>query len=152
MSTDMYGVRVLAVDPDELRARLQGFVVYYDVGSRTHIPLPDEEPNTFLHFLWEAASGYLGDGDDRTGPLGRALRMGRYQRPPVHLRMHDFYYERGGTYPIWPDRPSPCGRSTPRPAASSTTMSTGWTSGLQHRRRTGGAGAVGLRRRPTGGG
>ncbi|MGW5696477.1 hypothetical protein ACWEWX_37965 [Streptomyces asiaticus] len=71
MSTDMYGVRVLAVDPDELRARLKVFVVYYDVGSRTHIPLPNEEPNTFLHFLWEAASGYLGDGDDRTGPLGR---------------------------------------------------------------------------------
>ncbi|MBL1120069.1 WD40 repeat domain-containing protein [Streptomyces sp. 110] len=124
MSTDMYGVRVLAVDPDELRARLKVFVVYYDVGSRTHIPLPNEEPNTFLHFLWEAASGYLGADDDRTGPLGHAVSTSRlldYEWADTNARrfisrvervelrnypltddqwedMHDFYYERGGAW------------------------------------------------------
>ncbi|GAA3368081.1 hypothetical protein GCM10017744_082690 [Streptomyces antimycoticus] len=124
MSTDMYGVRVLAVDPDELRVRFLVFAVYYDVASCTHIPLPNEEPNTFLHFLWEAASGYLGDGDERTGPLGRVVStdqlldyewadtnarrfISRVER--VELRnyplteaqwekMYDFYYERDGSW------------------------------------------------------
>ncbi|MEU8876226.1 hypothetical protein AB0D24_34825 [Streptomyces javensis] len=117
-------LRRTGVAPDELRARLQVFVVYYDLGSRTHIPLPDEEPNTFLHFLWEAASGYLGDGDDRTGPLGRAVSTSQlldYERADTNARrfisrvervelrnypltdeqwegMHDFYYERGGAW------------------------------------------------------
>ncbi|MBL1099195.1 WD40 repeat domain-containing protein [Streptomyces coffeae] len=124
MSTDMYGVRVLAVDPDELRARFQVFVVYYDTGSRTHTPLPNEEPNTFLHFLWEAASGYLDDGDERKGPLGHVVstdqlldyewadtnarrfisRVERVERRNYPLSdkqwedMHDFYHERGGSW------------------------------------------------------
>ncbi|MEU7317521.1 hypothetical protein [Streptomyces sp. NPDC007083] len=126
MSTDMYGVRVLDVDPDELRVRLQVLVVYYDTGSRTHIPLPDEEPGTFLHFLWESADGWLDNDDERVGPLGRVLstddildyewvdtharcfishirRIGTLNHPPTEehwKNLHDFYYERNG---VWKD-------------------------------------------------
>ncbi len=42
-----------------------------------HHHVQREEPNTFLHFPWEAVSGYLGDGDARTGPLGRAVSTSR---------------------------------------------------------------------------
>ncbi|MFF2845687.1 WD40 repeat domain-containing protein [Streptomyces sp. NPDC058001] len=123
MSTDMYGVRVLHVDPDQLRVVLQVFVVYYDTGSRTHIPLPGEEPGVFLHFLHQSASGYP-SGDKRNGPLGKALSVDdilNYEWVDTHARrfisdvrcvetlndppteeqweeLHDFYYERGGTW------------------------------------------------------
>lgn len=59
MSTDMYGVRVLEVDPDQLRVRLKVFVVYYETGSRTYIPLPDDEPGIFLQFLWDSDEGAI---------------------------------------------------------------------------------------------
>ncbi|MEU4846726.1 WD40 repeat domain-containing protein [Streptomyces gilvosporeus] len=124
MSTDMYGVRVLKVDPDRLRARIQVLVVYYDTESRTHIPLPGEEPGVFLHFLWESAAGYLSDDDERKGPLGRVLSIDdilNYAWVDTHARrfisevrrtetlndpptgqqweeLHDFSYERGGTW------------------------------------------------------
>ncbi|MFH8572440.1 WD40 repeat domain-containing protein [Streptomyces sp. NPDC017993] len=124
MSTDMYGVRVLEVDPDRLRVRFQVLVVYYDTGSRTHIPLPGEEPGVFLHFLWESAAGYLSGDDERQGPLGRVLstndildfewvdtnarrfisevrRTNTLNDPPTEEQwevLHDFYYERGGTW------------------------------------------------------
>ncbi|MGW1373047.1 WD40 repeat domain-containing protein [Streptomyces sp. NPDC002446] len=126
MSTDMYGVRVRKVDPDRLRATIQVLVVYYDTGSRTHIPLPGEEPGVFLHFLWESAAGYLSDDDARKGPLGRLVstddilnyewvdtharrfisqvrRTETLNDPPTEAQwedLHDFYYERGG---IWQD-------------------------------------------------
>ncbi|MEV0647410.1 tetratricopeptide repeat protein [Phytomonospora sp. NPDC050363] len=54
MSTDLYGVRVLEVAPAEPRVRFRVFVVYYDTGSRTHAPLPDD-PSFFLSLLWEAS-------------------------------------------------------------------------------------------------
>lgn len=124
MSTDMYGVRVLKVDPDRLPVRIQVLVVYYDTGSRTHIPLPGEEPGVFLHFLWESAAGYLSNDDERKGPLGRVLstddilnyewvdtnarrfisevrRTETLNDPPTEEQweeLHDFYYERGGTW------------------------------------------------------
>lgn len=124
MATDMYGVRVAEVDPGRRRVTFQVLVVYYDTGSRTHIPLPGEEPGTFLHFLWESAAGHLGDDDERTGPLGRVISTDdilnyawvdanarrfisevrcteTLNDPPTEEQweaLHDFYHERGGTW------------------------------------------------------
>ncbi|MGR6998003.1 hypothetical protein ACU686_07715 [Yinghuangia aomiensis] len=49
MSTDIYGVRVLDVDPKELRVRFKVFAVYYDTGSETFPPVPDD--SAFFFFL-----------------------------------------------------------------------------------------------------
>ncbi|WP_405797821.1 WD40 repeat domain-containing protein [Streptomyces sp. NBC_01506] len=125
MSTDMYGVRVLEVDPDQLRVRLKVFVVYYETGSRTYIPLPDDEPGIFLQFLWDSDEGrHLSDDDERTGSLGRVLstddilnfewvdtnarrfisevrRAKTLNDPPTEEQwegLHDFYYERDGAW------------------------------------------------------
>ncbi|MFJ2202813.1 WD40 repeat domain-containing protein [Streptomyces violaceusniger] len=123
MSTDVYGVRVLKVDPDRLRVRFQVLVVFYDTESRTHIPLPGEEPGVFLHFLWESAAGLLIHGE-RKGPLDRVLstddivnyewvdtnarrfisevrRTETLNDPPTEEQweeFHDFYDEIGGTW------------------------------------------------------
>jgi hypothetical protein len=67
MSTDLYGVRVLDVAPDELRARFRIFVVYYDTHDRSHAPLPDD-PSFFFQLLWEAAR-------DQPVASVRSLRM-----------------------------------------------------------------------------
>ncbi|QKW07565.1 WD40 repeat domain-containing protein [Streptomyces sp. NA04227] len=124
MSTDMYGVRVLNVDPERLRVRLQVLVVYYDTGSRTHIPLPDEEPGTFLHFLWESSRWHSARADGDPGTLGQLLttddilnyewvdtnarryiswvrRTATLNDPPTEEdwgNLYDFYYERGGAW------------------------------------------------------
>lgn len=42
MSTDLYGVRVLASDLAERRLRLRVFVVNYDKDARQYPPLPDD--------------------------------------------------------------------------------------------------------------
>ncbi|GAA4633013.1 hypothetical protein GCM10023196_068860 [Actinoallomurus vinaceus] len=119
MSTDMYGVRVLSVDAERLQATFEVFVVYYDTGSRTYLPAPDDV-GFFFHLLWEAASGHR--GSDRYGPLSelvdldtvldfgwvdanarrfvsRAERVATRNHPPTAAqweRLHDFYYERAG--------------------------------------------------------
>lgn len=53
MSTHLYAVRVLAVAPDELRARFRVFVTYYDAQYRGHALLPGD-PSFFFQILWEA--------------------------------------------------------------------------------------------------
>ncbi|MFW5418495.1 PD40 domain-containing protein [Nocardiopsis sp. CNT-189] len=119
MSTDMYGVRVLSADPDELRIDFRVFVVYYDTEVRHHMPPPDD-PGFFFFLLWEAAKGFSSSG--RGGPLaelldnGAMLDFGRVEQdahryvsrvertadrnhPPTEEqweRLHDFYYERDG--------------------------------------------------------
>ncbi|MFI6289382.1 WD40 repeat domain-containing protein [Streptomyces sp. NPDC051018] len=124
MSTDTYGVRVLDVDPDRLRIRFKVFTVCYDTESRMHIPLPGEEPGTFLHFLWESARGWMSGDDDDKGPLGRVLSSDdiiNYEWVDTHARrfisevrctetlndppteeqwteLHDFYYARDGAW------------------------------------------------------
>lgn len=61
--TDLYGVRVLAVDPPRRRIRLRSTVVYYDSGS--HAPLTDDA-SFFLRVLGESADGApLGDAVTR---------------------------------------------------------------------------------------
>ncbi|MET9862634.1 hypothetical protein ABZY93_25665 [Streptomyces smyrnaeus] len=59
--TDLYGVRVLAVDPPRRRIRLRVTVVYYDIGS--HAPLTDDA-SFFLRIFGETAHG---------APLGEVI-------------------------------------------------------------------------------
>jgi hypothetical protein len=42
MSTDLYGVRVLEIAPEEHRLRLRVFVVYYDTHHEYHQPIPSD--------------------------------------------------------------------------------------------------------------
>ncbi|MFK4268346.1 WD40 repeat domain-containing protein [Streptomyces milbemycinicus] len=121
MSTDMYGVRVLSVDRERLRARFQVFVVYYDTQGRTHAAIPDD-PTFFFFLLWEGASGR--SGTPGTGPLRQLVdtrtaldfawvdaharrfvsaveRIATRNHPPTARqweRLHDFYYERDGAW------------------------------------------------------
>ena len=75
MSTDIYGVRVLDVDPKELRVRFKVFAVYYDTGSQSCPPVPDD-PGFFFFLLWEAARPHA--SMDRRGPFHR--RSSRAER------------------------------------------------------------------------
>lgn len=121
MSTDIYGVRVLDVDPKELRVRFKVFVVYYDTGSETLPPVPDD-PAFFFFLLWEAAQPHA--STEQRGALARMLevdtmldfvwveanarrfvsrveRIADANHPPTPEqweRLHDFYYERGGAW------------------------------------------------------
>jgi len=56
MSTDLYGVHVLEVAPEESRVRFRVYVVYYETGRRTHAGLPDDA-SFFVCELWRAAEG-----------------------------------------------------------------------------------------------
>ncbi|MEU1665829.1 tetratricopeptide repeat protein [Streptomyces sparsogenes] len=119
MSTDLYGVRVLDVEPEDSRVRFRVFVVYYDTGSRTHAPLPDD-PSFFFALLWEAAHR---SPISSLHPLRRvgvdevldaewvAARTHRYVRRIERVatrnhpvadadweRLHDFYHERDGRW------------------------------------------------------
>ena len=53
MATHIYGVRVLDIDPKEMRVRFKVFAVYYDTASETFPPVPDD-PAFFFFLLWEA--------------------------------------------------------------------------------------------------
>ncbi len=119
MSTNLYGIRVLDVAPDELRARLRIFVVYYDTHDRSNAPLPDD-PSFFLQILWEAARNQPSTSrhplrmvgtDEICDPEWVAANSHRYVRriQRVALRNHpmaddgwvrlrDFYYERDGKW------------------------------------------------------
>ncbi|WP_171165235.1 WD40 repeat domain-containing protein [Streptomyces sp. I05A-00742] len=121
MSTDIYGVRVVSVSPQELQVRFQVFVVYYDTEVRTYSPVSDDL-GFFFHLLWEGASGYC--GTHRDGPLSKLVNvhtLGNHawvdanarrfisgvehvatrNHPPTDEqwgRLSDFYYERGGAW------------------------------------------------------
>ncbi|MER6948820.1 pentapeptide repeat-containing protein [Nonomuraea sp. NPDC000554] len=115
MSTDLYGVRVLAVDPDRCEARLRVFVVYYDTAVHGYAP-PETDPGFLFALLWQA-----GRWDS---PIGHAVTvdqvldeawMAEHARwfvagveqvaarnlPPAEddwAHLHDFYYERDGRW------------------------------------------------------
>lgn len=65
MSTDLYGIKVLELEPESMRTRLRVFVVYYDTGGETHAPLPDDA-SFFLRVLWDKSED---------GPLGREVSV-----------------------------------------------------------------------------
>jgi WD40 repeat protein len=111
LSTDLYGVRVLALEPERRKVTFEVFVVYYDTHARTYPPLPSE-PGFFLNVLWEQGRW--------EHPLGEAItvdqilneewvnihsrwfvekveRTSTANYPPRDEdfeRFHDFYYER----------------------------------------------------------
>ncbi|WP_330358840.1 hypothetical protein [Streptomyces chartreusis] len=118
MSTDLYGIRVLDVAPDELRARLRVFVVYYDTHAQSHAPIPDD-PSFFFQVLWEVARNQsitslhplrMVGTDEICDPEWVAANSHRYVRRIQQValrnhpvaddgwgRLHDFYYERDGS-------------------------------------------------------
>ncbi|MEV6963771.1 hypothetical protein AB0M47_01565 [Hamadaea sp. NPDC051192] len=104
MATDLYGIRVLDLAPDEHRVRFRVFVVYYDTEDRGHAPLPDD-PSFFLRLLSE--NGLALDGIyDEAWVGANAHRYVRHveqvatRNHPVAdwARLHDFYYERNGSW------------------------------------------------------
>ncbi|MFG2089157.1 MULTISPECIES: WD40 repeat domain-containing protein [unclassified Spirillospora] len=113
MSTDIYGVRVLAVHPDELRISFRIFVVYYDTHSQTYGPEPDD-PTFFFSLLWErgplhdridvatSLDGEWIDANTRRFVSG-VERLATRNHPPSPEQwkeLCDFYYEHGG---YWQD-------------------------------------------------
>ncbi|MFI1333303.1 tetratricopeptide repeat protein [Streptomyces sp. NPDC020845] len=119
MATDLYGIRVLDVAPDELRVRFRVFVVYYDTESRTHAPLPDD-PSFFFCMLWEATNRLpltslhplrmVGVDEVLDGEwvaahthryVRRIERIATRNHPVAEAgwqRLSDFYYERDGRW------------------------------------------------------
>ncbi len=107
MSTDLYGVRVLEVAPDECRLRLRVFVVYYDTHYESHQPIPDDR-SFFVRVLCDKDA--LGDDiayDDRFDEayidrnafrfVARLEELERRNFPVESYEGYaDFYYERGG--------------------------------------------------------
>ena len=117
MSTDLYGVRVLQLDPEARRVRLRVFVVYYDTHGGYHQPLP-EDASFFFRVLWDEADARFGGG----GSLGCAVSVEQIcddgfvdanafriierieqieaRNHPVtdYSNLSDFYYERGGSW------------------------------------------------------
>ncbi|MCA9681710.1 MAG: hypothetical protein KC457_05910 [Myxococcales bacterium] len=107
MSTDLYGVRVLAVDPEARRIRLRVFVVYYDTHYGYHQPVP-ENSSFFVRALCDHDA--FGDDiaqDDRFDEawvsanafrtIERFEELARRNEPVEDYAAYsDFYYERGG--------------------------------------------------------
>lgn len=116
MSTDLYGVHVLEVAPEESRIRFRVYVVYYETDAQTHPELPDDA-SFFVSELWQAAryevpltslhalrrvttreicdEGWLGRNTHR---FVRRIEQVSTRNHPVPdeawPKLHDFYYER----------------------------------------------------------
>ncbi|MFG2001018.1 pentapeptide repeat-containing protein [Spirillospora sp. NPDC048911] len=111
MSTDIFGARVMGVDPSRREVELRVFTVYYETSSEDYLAPPERDPGFFFGLLWET-----GRWD---GPIGKAVtveeilddewratsarwfverveRMAVRNDPPDWEGMHDFYYERDG--------------------------------------------------------
>lgn len=107
MSTDLYGVRVLEVEPDASRMRLRVFVVYYDTQYKYHQPIPDNR-SFFVRILCDRdALGDDIDGDSQFDEdyidsnafrfVERVEELERRNFPvESYDTLADFYYERGG--------------------------------------------------------
>ena len=109
MSTDLYGVRILDVDPEDARFRVRVFVVYYDTHHKFHQPVPDDR-SFFVRVLCDKDA--LGDDisdDDKYSEgyinrcafryIERFAELERRNFPlPTYEGMSDFYYERSGAW------------------------------------------------------
>lgn len=127
MSTDLYGVRVLALPGGEQRVRLRVFTVYYDIFSgddgqveRIEPLPPPDDASFFLRILWDEGDTRFGGG----GPIGDAITVDQIcdeswvdantarfiarvhqlavrNSPPRQQdwpRIRPFHYERGGRW------------------------------------------------------
>ncbi|GAB3441495.1 hypothetical protein GCM10027570_07750 [Streptomonospora sediminis] len=74
MSTDLFGVRVLGVEPERRLLRLRVFVVYYEPAWGTHL-LPDD-PSFFFRVLWEGAEEHGTGGTAK--PLTDLVDIGEF--------------------------------------------------------------------------
>ncbi|MDA2805680.1 tetratricopeptide repeat protein [Nocardiopsis suaedae] len=74
MSTDLFGVRVLDLDPDRRRVRFRVFVVYYEPAWGTGDLLPDH-PTFFCRLLWEAAEHFT---PHRFGPMTDVVTLDEF--------------------------------------------------------------------------
>ncbi|TMR88878.1 lactonase family protein [Nonomuraea basaltis] len=70
MSTDLYGIRVMALEPEQRRVRLRVFVTYYDADEYDEALL-DGDTSFFLRVLWDEADTRFEDG----GPLGEQVSL-----------------------------------------------------------------------------
>ncbi len=107
MSTDLYGIRILDVQPAEKRMRMRVFVVYYDTHYEYHQPIPSDR-SFFVRVLCDKEA--LGDdiADEDRFDEGYVNRNAfRYVDRFVELSntnfplesyegYSDFYYERDG--------------------------------------------------------
>lgn len=73
MSTDLYGVRILGIEPEKRKVTLRVFVVYYDTGYKSHQPLPTDH-SFFLRILWDQGDTRFGGG----GPIGDEIDVDHF--------------------------------------------------------------------------
>ncbi|MEU8150947.1 hypothetical protein [Nonomuraea sp. NPDC048901] len=66
MSTDLYGIRVMALEPGQRRVRLRVFVTYYDADEYDQALL-DGDTSFFLRVLWDEV--------EDAGPLGEQVSL-----------------------------------------------------------------------------
>lgn len=109
MSTDLYGIRVLQIDPEAFRMRLRVFVVYYDTEYEYHQPIP-EDRSFFVRVLCDKDG--LGDDISAADRFNEAYvdanafrfvdRFVELERRNAPLQSYDsysdFYYERDGKW------------------------------------------------------
>lgn len=121
MSTDLFGVRVLDLNPVEKKITFRIFVVYYDIGEGddpSHFPLPTDA-TFFFRILRESADNH---GEPPHWPLAGEVSMDEWmnegfvninamrfverneiierRNDPVadYSKLVDFYYERDGCW------------------------------------------------------
>lgn len=109
MSTDLYGVRVLALDPEACTMRLRVFVVYYDVAGEYHQPIIDDR-TFFVRVLCDKdaldddidADGMFDEDyiDNNSFRFVRSFKKLAERNTPVtdYSSFFDFYYERDGCW------------------------------------------------------
>lgn len=117
MSTDIFGARVLGVDPDRREVNFRVFVVYYETSGRIYLPPPGRDRGFFLGLLWESGrwDHPIGEAtisvdqildDDWRAENARWFVedvecTARRNDPPsaeTWEKLHDFYYERAGRW------------------------------------------------------
>lgn len=68
MSTDLYGIRILETKPEVRKITVKVFVVYYDLPTESHQPIPTD-PRFFFEILWGQPNTKLG----KAGTLGEEV-------------------------------------------------------------------------------
>ena len=109
MSTDLYGVRILEVEPQARRIRMRVFVVYYDTHYKYHQPVIDDR-SFFVRVLCDkdALGDDIADDNRFSEPwidrnafryVDRFVELARRNFPVKSYKKYsDFYYERAGKW------------------------------------------------------
>lgn len=119
MSTDLYGIRILETKPEARKITVKVFVVYYDLPTESHQPIPTD-PRFFFEILWGqpntrfGKAGTLGDevsdeqcsdevwmGENISRFIKNIALLSTTNFPLVnYTSLGEFYSERNG---IWAD-------------------------------------------------